>query len=150
MHTGFDEQRKELIVGVIDYIQIYNNAKKAEYRSKAAMEALIGKGLLPTIIEPVAYKVPAQYTRVHREPAHRPSLCRMSHVAHIICDVLWQMRFLEAMGVPLPRDHDQSSTSSGRQDREQREGAGGTSAERCVNRLTLSYDGCCIGICSTL
>ena len=54
---GFDERRKELVVGIIDYIQLYNTRKQAEFKAKSAMESVIGSGMLPTIIQPAAYKV---------------------------------------------------------------------------------------------
>lgn len=47
--VGFDDERKEIVMGIIDYIQTYTNLKKLETVIKS-----VGK-VLPTVIDPQSY-----------------------------------------------------------------------------------------------
>ncbi|KAH8619139.1 putative FYVE zinc finger TCP 1 cpn60 chaperonin family Phosphatidylinositol 4 phosphate 5 Kinase [Trypanosoma vivax] len=60
--VGVNHSRRELYVGIIDYLHPYTGAKAIESKVKAGLETVLGvPGRDPTIIDPVSYRV--RFTR---------------------------------------------------------------------------------------
>lgn len=53
---GFDEERHEIVAGIIDYMRQYDFIKKMERMGKSTTGLLTGQMAEPTIIQPPQYR----------------------------------------------------------------------------------------------